>query len=324
VRAEEFETPYGHQVELLCTWVDAHLERFTPAGLSLDDPAVKPAVELLIVLRGLRGRPRAAADPTSLDDWVDGVVGRLWDPAEAWLRGLRWSSLGSLARAGRPEVANLILVPLLEDLHGRSSIAHDRVRLALAEIPRRALDEPEFDLVFACDLTGVRSSRWLAGRQLRQLIDDPGALEAQPSAYYDVTHAVFLATSMGQRRAWCPAELRPRLDRCLATGLASQLGAADLDLACEIAVAARWSLPDPSAALRGGTDAVLRTVAETVSAHGCVPYLQGRGPGPSSGFDRCYHQTLVALIALVRAADPADIPRRERAAVPAAMGSGRG
>ena len=161
--------------------------------------------------------------------------------------------------------------------------------------------------------------------ELRQLIDDPGALEAQPSAYYDVTHAVFLATSMGQRRAWCPTELRPRLDRCLATGLASRLGAADLDLSCEIAVAARWSLPDPSAPVRARTDATLRTVAETVSAHGCVPCLQGRGPrASSSAFDRCYHQTLVALLALVCAADRADVPGRQRAAVAVAPGSGRG
>jgi hypothetical protein len=296
------------------------MERFMPAGSSLDDPAVKRAVELSIVLRGLRGDKCAAADPTGLDGWVDGVVARLWDPAEAWLRRLRWSSLGRLAGAGRREVANLALVPLLEDLDGRSSIAHDRVRLALAELPRRALDEAGFDLAFACDLTGMRSSERLAARQLRQLVDDPGALEAQPSAYYDLTHAVFLATSMGRRRAWCPAELRCRLDRCLATGLASRLGASDLDLSCEIAVAVRWSLPDPSVPLRADIDVALRTVAEIVSLHGCVPGPGGLGP---FAFDRRYHQTLVALLALVRASDPADIPVRQRSHVPAGVGSGR-
>ena len=324
MRAEELEGPYAHEVELLCTWLDGYRGRFIPVGSSLDDPALKPAVELLFVLRGLRGKVRAAADATSLDDWIDDVVSRLWDPVEAWLRGLRLPRLGGLARAGRHDLANLILVPLLEDLAGRSSIAHDRVRLRLADIPRRTLDEPEFDLAFASDLAGDRSSRLLASRQLRQLIDDPAALEAQPSAYYDVTHAVFLATSMGQRREWCPTELRPRLDRCLVTGLASRVDAADLDLCCEIAVAARWSLPNPSASLRAGTAAALRTVAETVSTHGYVPYFQTRGLGPSAAFDRCYHQTLVALLALVCASEPADIRRRERAAVPAALGSIRG
>jgi hypothetical protein len=324
VRTVELEGPYAHEVALLCSWLDGYLGRFIPVGSTLDDPAVKPAVELLFVLRGLRGHARAAADATGLDDWIDDVVGRLWDPVEAWLRGLCWSRLGGLARAGRRELANLIVVPLLEDLAGRSSIAHERARLVLSEIPRRALDEPEFDLAFASELTAVRSSRWLADRQLRQLIDDPGALEAQPSAYYDVTHAVFLATSMGQRREWCPTELRPRLDRCLVTGLASGADVADLDLSCEIVVAARWSLPDPSAPLRAGTEAALRAVAETVSTHGYVPYFQGRSHSPFSLFDRCYHQTLVALLALVCAAEPADIRRRERATVPAGLGSIRG
>ncbi len=299
VAAGASESRYSTSLESVRAWLDRHLGQFMPAGTTLDGPTVKPAVEMLFVLRGLR---RAKVNPAS-HKWIDSVVDRLWDPAEAWLRRLRWSGLVNLARTRSPSTANLLLIPLLEDLAGRRSIAHERVRLVFAEIPWRDCDDLGFDLAFACDLTDVRPSQRLARRQLRRLVADQASLHAQPSAYYDLTHAIFLETSMGQRRARCPGDLRPELDHCLARGLASRLRTADLDLSCELAVAATWSLPDPSAPLRAGIHATLCTVAQTTDAHGCVPCLHERAVGSPFTFAGCYHQTLVALLALACAAD---------------------
>jgi hypothetical protein len=299
VRAERFERRHSAALETLRRWLNQHLEQFVPDQGGLGAPAVKPAADLLLILRGLRG---AGADPV-VAHWVDGVVSRLWDPIELWLRRLEWGGLVELARARSRLVANLLVVPLLEDLAGRRSIAHEQVRHVFAEIRWREPGDHDFDLAFACDLTDVRPSRSLAELQLRRLLENRAALETQPSAYYDLTHAVFLRTSMGRRPASCPPQLRPRFDRCLTAGLVSRLGAADFDLACELAIAAQWFLHNPSASLQACIDATQRTVADVIDAHGFVPCFQNRAEGFPRAFERRYHPVLVALLALAWATD---------------------
>src|SRR5205814_6576684 len=89
IAAAGFEGPHSAALASLRRWLNRHLEQFAPDEGHQDAPAVKPAVELLLILRGLR---RAGANPV-VAHWVDGVVSSLWDPIEDWLQRLDWASL---------------------------------------------------------------------------------------------------------------------------------------------------------------------------------------------------------------------------------------
>lgn len=272
----------GLATRRLCSWIDAHLERFRPASAARPGRLreVKPLAELALILYSITGHTRGEG---GLAAWARAVGERLFTDIEALGGRLSWDAFGE--RGQSPEL--LLPFPVLERVTGRISCHHDAV---LGILGSGAASLP---VAFAREVAGIADARALLTAHLEAALSDwgggPGPVRT--SWLYGVTHALFYATGFGRR----PLPLTEDHTAALASIAAARIAARRHDIAAELLLALACAGAPATPPLRQTLDALTAVAA----AEGSISTDPDIASGDAFG-DR-YHATIVTLGALAAA-----------------------
>lgn len=269
----------GLATRRLCSWIDAHLERFRPAGAARLRE-VTPLAELALILYSVSGSARGEGD---LAAWARAVAGRLFTDIEALGGRLSWETFG----ARGPSAELLLPFPVLERVTGRTSRHHDAVLAILGAGPAT------MQVAFAREAAGISDGGALATAHLDSALRDWGGGPGQvrTSWLYEVTHAIFYATSFGRRSL----ALKEDHAAALASIAAARLAARRHDIAAELLLALACAGAPATPSLRE----TLSALTAVAAAEGSVP--TGPDAAPGDEFRSRYHATIVTLGALAAA-----------------------
>jgi hypothetical protein len=225
------------------------------------------------------------------------ILGRRRDPRAQPLLRFAWDALdgGDELEWLIRQHPDLVMYATLYPPFFRRGLRHRPLEQTIARQARRArLRDPVLRFYTACALGAIGlASPWSARELVRAtwLYRAPaGAIPTRPAGY-EITHTIFFLTDYGRRPSAVPAQARKRLIAELPRMLAHTCGRDDVDLAGELALAARClEQPLPAAALR---------LVEAAQQPDGMVRARSRSPSGATARDRFlrnYHATIVATI----------------------------
>jgi len=278
----------------LCCWVEKNLERFEPvrrARLPLFEE-VKYIGDLSLILLALASQKKRLLD-SSFQDWSTHIARRLWPSVEAYFEPTPWVEVLEEAKCRPVSVLPLMIVPALEIVSGERSARHEKVLESIGAA-RENSNGLTIEIAFVCDLAGMLNcSEQAAGEMSSRLTPQDGA-EAYASNLYNLAHAIFFGTSMGDRDLPWPVDRREWLSHRLAELAATRVEKGDFDLGAELILCSSWIQPEIFAEL----GAELALLSELAESRGSIPPFSPGRDRQVNDFARCYHPTIFGLAVL--------------------------
>lgn len=295
------EEPALRATRELRGWIDSRLGDF----LAMPDPfdnttlvsRLTPITELALVLHALAA-PRHRRAGSSLVDWSRQTAGRLAKHAERVGRSLDWDRLADNCRSAPSVFRALLMFPLLASVTGHQWSFAARLNAVGQEAasPRYSQClEQHLDYHLLLEWLDVVSCVSPCVAHLERVIRCLEQGKASTSKLYDLTHAVFYATSFGHRQLRLPDPADSWLRQRLPGLIQERCDQGDLDLAAELLVTQSYL----GAFLGASTARTTDQLTEAVLSSDELPtadYLRGL---PT--FHRLYHVTLTCLLATAEA-----------------------
>ena len=302
------------KIASMLVWLESHIDRFSmPVSCKTRNEFtdhLKPLVECSLLLYVLTGdRHRQHGSPYVR--WAERIAKRLfWHiEQEALIESFRLYPTTSLA---------MLVYPFLERAAGKLSPFHDEV-IRLLEVPEASSHERtpmrKMDFHFLCRMMEANPTPDPPmDQQLTDtlLFNSPNPLLLSNDDVYDVTHAFFYATQFGEKDCKQFHTVNDWLKNTLPSLTLALSLDKDNDIAGELLLSGVYS----NQPLGNCQSLALNILLEGIEESGAVP-----GPDRSMGevkdeFLRCYHTTLVAVLALLETRIEYGQPWSEQQTIP--------